>query len=128
MCLFNLNTGIREKRYSFLYLTAFWMQKRILETNNKESADDWNDIYQLALYWISCGSFLYKEDVFTGDLIEAIPAEFQFAWYILQANALREVSESAFIHKVADAAKAYPVMKELCKKVITENTDKPKKE
>lgn len=122
---------LEKKDIRFLYLTAFWMQKRALEMKNWESRDCWDDLYQLALHWISCGSLLYREEVFTGAYIEAIPVEFQFAWYILQANALREVSKSSFIHKVADAAKVYPAMKELCKKVITDmsgNGSKKKEE
>lgn len=111
-----------EKRdIRFLYLTALWMEKRLLES--EEIQDEWKELYQMALYWSSCAAFLYKEEVFLGDMIEAIPARYQFAWYILQANGFKENNLRQFIRKIADAAKAYPAMKELCKAVIRQCTE-----
>ena len=78
----------------------------------------WDRLSQLSQYWVSCAASLYREDVFLGDLIEAIPPAYRFGWYIMQANAVKNENDSLFLRKVADAAKAYPVMKELCKQVM----------
>ncbi len=84
----------------------------------------WEKVNQIAQYWVSCAASLYREDVFLSDLIQAIPPAYRFGWYIMQANAVKDEDHSLFLHKVADAAKAYPVMKELCKRVITEDAIK----
>ncbi len=81
----------------------------------------WDRLSQISQYWVSCAASLYREDVFMGDLIEAIPPAYRFGWYIMQANAVKNENNSLFLHKVADAAKAYPMMKELCKYVIQVN-------
>lgn len=113
-----LINGLDKKSIKFLYLTALWMEKRLLEKPCEEIKNEFQELYQVALHWISCGMFLYKEDVFTSSLIEAIPARYQFAWYVLQANNLKENNKYLFIQKVSEAAKAYPEMKELCKQII----------
>ncbi len=112
---------VERKDIRFLYLTSLWMEKRLLEGDKVQ--DEWKELYNLALYWSSCGAFLYKEDVFMGDMIEAIPPRYQFAWYILQANSCKGNNSKQFIRKIADAAKAYSPMKELCKNVIKKYTD-----
>ena len=78
----------------------------------------WDRLSQLSQYWVSCAASLYREDVFLGELIEAIPPAYRFGWYIMQANAVKNENNSLFLRKVADAAKAYPLMKELCKQVM----------
>ena len=78
----------------------------------------WDRLSQISQYWVSCAASLYREDVFLGDLIEAIPPAYRFGWYIMQANAVKNENNSLFLRKIADAAKAYPLMKELCKKII----------
>ena len=78
----------------------------------------WEKLYQIAQYWVSCAASLYREAVFMGELIQAIPPAYRFGWYIMQANAVKDEDYNLYLHKVADAAKAYPVMKELCKNII----------
>ena len=80
----------------------------------------WDRLNQLSQYWVSCAASLYREDVFMGEQIDAIPPAYRFGWYIMQANVVRKENARRFVNKVAEAAKAYPVMKELCKRVITE--------
>ncbi len=82
----------------------------------------WDRLNQLSQYWVSCAASLYREDVFIGKQIEAIPPAYRFGWYIMQANAIRKENTRLFVNKVAEAAKAYPVMKELCKQVIKGET------
>ena len=82
----------------------------------------WDRLNQLSQYWVSCAASLYREDVFMGKQIEAIPPAYRFGWYIMQANAVRKENTRLFVNKVAEAAKAYPVMKELCKQVIKGET------
>ncbi len=117
-----LSKELEKKEIRFLYLTALWMEKRLLE--NTEQKDEWKELYNLALYWISCGAYFYKEEVFTGELLEAVPPRYRFAWYILQANSLKKNNNHQFIQKMAEAAKTYPAMKELCKAVIRESAGK----
>ena len=78
----------------------------------------WEELYQLSQYWVSCAASLYKEDVFMSDLIQALPPTYRFGWFIMQANALKASSQGLYLQKLADAAKAYPALKELCKMVI----------
>ena len=82
----------------------------------------WDRLNQISQYWVSCAASLYREDVFMGKQIEAIPPAYRFGWYIMQANAVRKENARLFVNKVAEAAKAYPVMKELCKRVIKGET------
>ena len=118
-----LSNELNKKDIKFLYLTALWMEKQLLENQEADNNDEWKRLYNVALHWISCAMFLYKEEVFTSDLIEAIPPQYQFAWYIVQANALKDNNNYLFIQKVAEAAKSYSIMKELCKKIIIEYSD-----
>ena len=124
--------GLEKTDLRFLYISALLQEKKLLEKEKVLSGADesskamysapeiWNELYQMSQYWVSCAASLYREDVFMGDLIKAIPPCYQFGWYIMQANAVRQGNHSLFIQKVADAAKAYPTLKELCKKVIRE--------
>lgn len=79
----------------------------------------WDKLDQLSQYWVSCAAALYREEVFVTDLFRNLPSAYQFGWYIMQANAVKSQNTNLFLIKVADAAKAYPAMRELCKKVIT---------
>ena len=139
-----LKTDVCEKVYSclirglertdlrYLYISALLQEKKLLEkekvlqdamavSNEMYPASEiWNELFQMSQYWVSCAASLYREDVFMGDLIKAIPPCYQFGWYIMQANAVQSTDPGLFIRKVADAAKAYPALKELCKKVIRE--------
>ena len=124
--------GLEKTDLRFLYISALLQEKKLLEKektlqDTMSAASEtylapeiWNELYQMSQYWVSCAASLYREDVFMGDLIKAIPPCYQFGWYIMQANAVKQGNHSLFIQKVADAAKAYPALKELCKKVIRE--------
>ena len=124
--------GLEKTDLRYLYISALLQEKKLLEKEKVLSGGDesakamysaqeiWNELYQMSQYWVSCAASLYREDVFMSDLIKAIPPCYQFGWYIMQANAVRQGNHSLFIQKVADAAKAYPALKELCKKVIRE--------
>ena len=137
--------GLERTDLRYLHISALLMEKKLLEKekvlsdaekiiSGQESSsatkdamteftaeEIWNDLYQMSQYWVSCAASLYREDVFMGNLIGAIPQCYQFGWYIMQANAVKNENTSLFLHKVADAAKAYPAFKELCKKVIRES-------
>ena len=139
--------GLEKTELRFLFLSALMMEKRLLSEpapqedkafGLDEAAADpqtaaegplftwqlltveelWDRLSQISQYWVSCAASLYREDVFLGDLIEAIPPAYRFGWYIMQANAVKNENNSLFLRKVVDAAKAYPIMKELCKQVI----------
>ena len=124
--------GLEKTDLRYLYVSALLQEKKLLKkemalenaeefSNEMYSAPEiWNELYQMSQFWVSCAASLYKEDVFMGDLIKAIPPSYQFGWYIMQANAVKNNNLSLFRQKVADAAKAYPALKELCKKVIKE--------
>ena len=140
-----LARGLEKTDLRYLHISALLMEKKLLEKEKVLSdaagtgsgqgswtvAEDrmteftvekiWNDLYQMSQFWVSCAASLYREDVFMGDLIGAIPHCYQFGWYIMQANAVKNQNTSLFLRKVADAAKAYPAFKELCKKVIRES-------
>ena len=116
--------GMEKTDLRYLYLSALTVEKRLLSEEEQGALaslvpdEIWDRLNQLSQYWVSCAASLYREDVFLGDLLSAIPPCYQFGWYIMQANAVKNVNLSLFLHKTADAAKAYPAMKELCKKVI----------
>ena len=123
-----LMRGLEKTDIRYIYISALLMEKKLL-ARERELLDGagsdviWSELSQLSQYWVSCAASLYREDVFMGDLIRAIPPAYQFGWYIMQANALKSTNPGLFLTKVADAAKAYPVMKELCKKVIIESKE-----
>ena len=124
--------GLEKTDLRYLYISALLMEKKLLEKEKVLSGKDnslkamysaseiWNELYQLSQYWVACAAMLYREDVFISDMIKALPPSYQFGWYIMQANAVKQTNSGLFIQKVADAAKAYPALKELCKKVIRE--------
>lgn len=118
-----LTKGLDKKDIRFLTATALWTEKNLPDAESQGAKEIWKGLYHAALCWMSCAALLYREDVFMGDLIDAVPPQYQFAWYMMQANAVREKSSSLFIQKVSEAAKAYPAMKELCKKVIREYSE-----
>ena len=125
--------GLERTDLRYLHIGALLMEKKLLEKEKvlEEENEDtlteftageiWNDLYQMSQFWVSCAATLYREDVFMGDMISAIPHCYQFGWYIMQAGAVKNDNTSLYIHKIADAAKAYPTFKELCKMVIRES-------
>ena len=127
--------GLEKTDLRFLYINALLQEKKLLEKEKVLAGGDeaakvmysaseiWNELFQMSQFWVSCAASLYREDVFMGDLIKAIPPCYQFGWYMMQANAVRQGNPSLFIQKIADAAKAYPALKELCKKVIREGEE-----
>ena len=116
--------GLEKTDLRYIYLSALTVEKRLFFEEEQGwltslSPDEiWEKLNHLSQYWVSCAASLYREDVFMGELISAIPPCYQFGWYIMQANAVKNINLSLFLHKTADAAKAYPALKELCKKVI----------
>ena len=131
--IFNcLSRGLKKENLRFLYLNGLILEMRLLKPAEEDLASAqsfgsnlsaekvWEALLLLSQYWIACAASLYREEVFLSDLIQAIPPAYQFAWYIMQAKSVKDQDAGLFRRKVADAAKAYPVMKELCKKVITE--------
>lgn len=121
-----LTKRIEKKDIRYIYISALWQEKQLAGRKEEmtEPEEVWAALYHLAQYWVSCAASLYREDVFMGDLIGAIPPAYQFGWYILQAKAVKEQDCHLFIRKIADAAKVYPAMKELCKKVMQGTVDK----
>ncbi len=119
--------GLEKTDLRYLYVSALFMGKKLDEKEKNaellasSGADEvWNELFELSQYWVSCAATLYKEEVFMSNLIQALPPAYRFGWYIMQAGAVKNQDRSLFLRKVADAAKAYPALKELCKKVITE--------
>ena len=123
-----LIVGLEKSDLRYLYLSGLLTEKKLLEkekairqNNAVYSAEEiWIELYQLAQFWVSCAASLYRDSVFMEGLLSAMPPCYQFAWYIMQAGAVKTENPNLFMHKVADAAKAYPNLKELCKMVITE--------
>ena len=127
--------GLEKTDLRYLYVSALLMEKKLLEKEKILSGKDdslkamypaseiWIELYQMSQYWVACAAMLYREDVFISDMIKALPPCYQFGWYIMQANAVKESNASLFVHKVADAAKAYPALKELCKTAMQLSSD-----
>ena len=108
--------GMDKKSFRFYYLTAFWMERRILDKEVGEIV--WEELYTTSLYWMACAGMLYKEEVFVSELLEAIPDKYQYGWYLMQANAAKGKDDLRFVQKTAQAAKVYPLMKEYCKEMM----------
>lgn len=115
-----LCNGIDKKSFRFYYLTALWMESRMLEKEPKDIS--WEELYSVSLYWMACGGMLYKDEVFLGENLEVIPEKYQFAWFLMQANAVKE-NTHLFVQKIAQAAKAYPLMKEYCKEIMKKKAE-----
>ena len=118
---------LQKKDIRFLHLTGLWMEKQLLaerewkverlEIKGNDFDEVWDKLYKIASLWISCAAMLYREIVFQEELQSALPARYQFSWLIYQANAAKTYSKK-FIKKVADAAKVYLKMGEICKCVL----------
>lgn len=108
--------GMDKKSFRFYYMTALWMERRILEKEAHEVV--WEEVYSASLYWVICSGMLYKEEVFLGELLETIPRQYQYGWLLMQANAVKETDKYSFVKRVAEAAKVYPCMKEYCKEIM----------
>lgn len=116
--------GLENTDIRFLHLTALRLEKRLLSRNMKlENLDYlnmeeiWNELYRIASLWVSCAAMLYQDGVFQGGLQSALPARYHFAWLIFQANAVKSDTRS-FVRKIAEAAKAYLRMEEVCKYLL----------
>ena len=120
--------GIEKNDIKYIYISAIRMEKKLLIRQDEmtEVEEIWQELLALAQHLVVCASFLYKEDVFLGEMVKAIPPSYQFGWYIMQADTVRKENLHLFFMKVADAAKAYPIMKELCKKIICGMADAEK--
>ena len=60
---------------------------------------------------------LYQESVFQSQMQTALPPRFRFAWVILQANVVK-IDKRSFVRKIAEAAKAYLKMEDVCKYIL----------
>ncbi len=116
--------GLEKTDIRFLYLTALRLEKRLLLRNMKlenldypDMEEIWNELYRIASLWVSCAAMLYQEHVFQSELQSALPARYQFSWLIFQANAVKADTRS-FVRKIAEAAKAYLKMEEVCKYLL----------
>ena len=117
--------GMKQEDFRMLYLTGLRLEKKLLATwfsDKKEYLGEnyeviWQAVYRIANLWIGCAAMLYQESVFQSQMQTALPPRFRFAWVILQANAVR-TNKRNFIKKIAEAAKAYIKMEEICKYIL----------
>ncbi len=107
-----------------MYLIGLQLEKRLLSQNmNLENPDYlgmeeiWKEIYRIASLWVSCAAMLYQEAVFQGNLQSALPPRYHFAWLIFQAAAVKNDTRS-FVRKIAEAAKVYLTMNEVCRYIL----------
>lgn len=107
-----------------MHLMGLQLEKRLLARNMKLENPDymnmeevWKEVYRIASLWVSCAAMLYQESVFQGDLQSALPGRYRFAWLIFQANAVKDDTRS-FVRKIAEAAKAYLTMEEVCRYLL----------
>lgn len=114
-----LAAGLNSTDIRCLWLNGLRLEKE-LATSPPEDGALWEALLRWAQCRVSCAATLYREDVFMGGLLGAIPPAYQAAWYIMQANAVKNSDRSLFLHKIADAAKAYPALKEVCKRLLRE--------
>lgn len=119
-----LTKGMDNTDIRFLHITALRLEKRLLERNMKlenleyfDMDEVWKELYRIAGLWVSCAAMLYRENVFQSELQSALPARYQFAWLIFQANAVR-ANDVSFVRKIAEAAKTYLKMEEVCKYIL----------
>ena len=107
-----------------MHLIGLQLEKRLLSQNmNLENLDYlsmeeiWKEIYRIASLWVSCAAMLYQEAVFQGSLQSALPPRYHFAWLIFQAAAVKNDTRS-FVRKIAEAAKVYLTMNEVCRYIL----------
>ena len=107
-----------------MHLIGLQLEKRLLSQNmNLENPDYlsmeeiWKEIYRIASLWVSCAAMLYQETVFQGNLQSALPPRYHFAWLIFQAAAVKNDTRS-FVRKIAEAAKVYLAMNEVCRYIL----------
>lgn len=113
--------GLEKTDLRFFYLIALRLEKQLLARNMKlenldylDGKEIWDKLYRIASLWVSCAAMLYQKQVFQGDLQTALPARYQFAWLIFQANTVK-TDRYSFVKKLAEAAKVYLKMGEVCK-------------
>lgn len=113
--------GLGQTDIRSMHITALRLEKRLLSRNmnleNLEYLDTeeiWTELYRIASLWVSCAAMLYQERIFQSELQSALPARYQFAWLIFQANAVKADSMS-FVRKIGEAAKCYLRMEGICK-------------
>lgn len=119
-----LSQGMAQTDIRMMHLIGLQLEKRLLDTNmNLENPDYlgmeeiWKELYRIASLWVSCAAMLYQDSVFQGELQSALPPRYRFAWLVFQANAVKEDIRS-FVRKVAEAAKAYLTMNEVCRYIL----------
>jgi len=116
--------GLEKTDIRLLSITALRLEKNLLARNMKlENLDFiimeeiWKELYRIARLWMSCAAMLYRESVFQSEMQSMLPAKYQFAWLIFQAQVVKEDSRN-FVRKIAEAAKAYLRMEEVCKYIL----------
>ena len=117
--------GMEQEDFRVLYLTGLRLEKKLLATwfsDKKEYLGEnyeviWQAVYRIANLWIGCAAMLYQESVFQSQMQTALPPRFRFAWVILQANVVK-IDKRSFVRKIAEAAKAYLKMEDVCKYIL----------
>ncbi len=117
--------GMEQEDFRVLYLTGLRLEKKLLATwfsDKKEYLGEnyeviWQAVYRIANLWIGCAAMLYQESVFQSQMQTALPPRFRFAWVILQANVVK-TDKRSFVRKIAEAAKAYLKMEDVCKYIL----------
>lgn len=120
-----LTKGMPQSDMRFLHITGLRLEKRLLKRNLKPESMDcpdmeeiWQELYRIASLWVSCAAMLYQERVFQDSVLQsALPARYQFAWMIFQANTVKADTLS-FARKIAEAAKSYIAMEDICKYIL----------
>lgn len=120
-----LTRDLEQNDFRMFYLTGLRLEKKLFVTwfsDKKEYLAEnyeviWQAVYQIANLWISCAAMLYQESVFQTQMQTVLPPRFRFAWIILQANVVK-TDKRSFIRKIAEAAKAYLKMREICKYIL----------
>lgn len=121
-----LSRGLEKSEIRMLYLMGLRLEKHLLNQKLKleqsslgdlEMKNLWKELYQIASLWMSCAGKLYQEQVFQSELQSALPPKYRFAWFIFQANAVKGDIRN-FVRKIAEAAKAYLKMEDICKSIL----------
>ncbi|MDD2973363.1 MAG: glycosyltransferase [Lachnospiraceae bacterium] len=122
--------GMPQSDIRYRYIQGLMLEKELSErrTQRKTSCgdgeepedgihEDWNDVVKIAKLWLGCAEELYREEIFSGERQSALPAKYQFSWLICQGQ-ITEQDKSQQMRYIAEAAKAYLPMGELCKEYL----------
>lgn len=120
-----LTGGMNQGDIRFLHITGLWLEKKLLKRDMRvqkvgflEMESIWKELYQISSLWVSCAAMLYQERVFQDVTLQsALPERYRFAWLVFQANAVK-ADTLVFVRKIAEAAKSYLRMDEVCKYLL----------